>query len=156
MRLLLMGTVLFGIAYGFKVKCSDFECIQGECSNGYGIAITECLSGASSRFEGLFKKGQPYHGKETLTPKNGNLEEIRTYKEGKKSGEYILRFKNGDVEEGRLVEGKHEGKTVITFANGDKKEAILTYKDGALVDEMIIRYRDGREERKSVPKVFRR
>ncbi|MGP1579777.1 MAG: hypothetical protein ACTTH5_01945 [Wolinella sp.] len=156
MRLLLAGVVLFGIAYGFKVKCSTFECVQGECSNGYGIAITECLSGASSRFEGLFKKGQPYHGKETLTPKSGNPEEIRIYKEGKKSGEYILRFRNGDVEEGRLVKGKHEGKSVITFAGGDKKEAILTYENGALVGEMIIRYRDGRKERKSAPKAFKR
>ncbi len=66
-----MGTVLFGIAYGFKVKCSGFECIQGECSNGYGIAITECLSSASSRFEGLFKKGHPTTAKRRSLQKAG-------------------------------------------------------------------------------------
>ena len=65
-------------------------------------------------------------------------------RDGKEDGHTVIRFANGNVDEGPYVDGQRHGHWVFRFANGDVAEGLNV--EGELHGEWVVRRSDGRVE----------
>jgi len=91
-------------------------CIEGNCTEGRGIAIN---SRTFDRYEGDWHLGRRHgYGREFSV--EGQLRYMGSFEEGKYSGSGILFLANGDRYEGGFLKGKMHGKNSrYIFKNGD-------------------------------------
>ena len=63
---------------------------------------------------------------------------------GKRHGQWVVRYADGDVSEGPYVDGKRHGQWVLRTADGDVQEG--PYVDGKRHGQWVLRFADGRVE----------
>ncbi|HET9054132.1 MAG TPA: hypothetical protein VFM90_08170, partial [Cyclobacteriaceae bacterium] len=107
-----------GLAAAEPVAVKEVKtgCIEGNCTEGRGIAIN---SKTFDRYEGDWHLGRRQgYGREFTA--GGSLRYIGSFEAGKYSGAGILFLENGDRYEGAFQDGKMHGKNSrYLFKNGD-------------------------------------
>lgn len=102
--------VLFLLSFSFT---SSAQCLQGDCSNGYGKF--RYRSGAI--YQGDFSQGKS-NGKGILTFTNGN-KYLGDWQDSHRQGQGKLFFREGHTYVGGFVKSKMRGKGVMSYVNGD-------------------------------------
>ena len=81
--------------------------------------------------------------------KNGEVKEKSNFKDGKAEGESIVYYDNGKLRgKGNYKDGKAEGEIFSYFENGES-ELIANFKDGKLEGEFLSYYKNGQLKEKS-------
>tara|TARA_B100001142_G_scaffold72175_1_gene72910 strand:- start:11189 stop:13153 length:1965 start_codon:yes stop_codon:yes gene_type:complete len=108
---------------------------------GFGKYTSSFFFSDESEFhyEGLFKNGL-VHGRGIMTYKDGD-EYDGEWKDGVKSGDFTVKYGNGDFYKGSLEKDTLHGYGVYTFASGTCFRG--TWKDGERSGLFVVRYRDG-------------
>lgn len=104
------AAVLFLLSFSLT---SDAQCLQGDCSNGYGKF--RYRSGAI--YEGDFRQGKS-NGKGILTFTNGN-KYLGDWQDSHRQGQGKLLFREGHTYVGGFVKSKMRGKGIMRYVNGD-------------------------------------
>ncbi|MFM9948378.1 MAG: caspase family protein [Saprospiraceae bacterium] len=91
-------------------------CLQGDCSNGYGV----CLYPNVGKYAGDFRNGK-MHGKGILYYTDG-AKYIGHWAEHYREGEGRMIFVSGDEYLGQFVRNKMHGYGVMTFISGNRYE----------------------------------
>jgi hypothetical protein len=134
------------------------SCVDGDCSNGYGVWAYP----NGNRYVGEFRGGKP-HGKGILYCANGNKyvghwqeswqqgEGKFTYAEGHEylgqfrrsqfHGKGLMRYANGDRYDGGWAANKQEGTGTYTFHTGDRYEGL--FAEGKFNGEGTMYYKNG-------------
>ena len=114
----------------------------GECAGGLAQGrgtLTWASNGAQQPSTGRLQNGK-YTGNWVIRFANGQVEE-GPYVDGERNGNWVIRFANGLVSEGPFVDGQQNGNWVVRFANGQVEEG--PYVDGERNDNWVIRFADG-------------
>ncbi|MGL4630274.1 MAG: MORN repeat-containing protein [Leadbetterella sp.] len=100
-------------------------CIQGNCRDGYGIAIN---SRSDEKYEGEWSLGKR-HGKGKEYQKDGKLKYEGAFINNKYEGFGVLYLKSGEKYSGEFIQGIPHGKqSTFTQKNGDR--IIVDYING--------------------------
>ena len=117
MRRLLKIVLFIGIGAQTMSGWAEWECVSGNCYNGYGIQ-KQPFDGP--RYTGSFLNGE-YHGKGVMTFADGGSYE-GDFVGGRFNGKGVLTFESGARHEGDYKDGKWHGQGVMTFADGARYE----------------------------------
>ena len=145
----LIGVMISGPAYllfkGDGPAATEYAQLKGEYEALQDNAIAKkCRLDFQQNLNGDVYEG-PYvdgkrHGQWVLRFASGGVEE-GPYVDGKRHGQWVLRKANGDVGEGPYVDGKEHGQWVLRAANGDVGEG--PYVDGKAHGQWVGRTADG-------------
>ena len=131
-----------GLALGATVTWT------GECRGGFAQGtgtITWVWDGNRQTETGRLVDGQR-NGHWVLRYANGNANE-GPYVDGERNGHWIVRLANGNVGEGAAVDGRQNGPWIWRYANGDVHEGPLV--DGERNGRWVVRFANGTVEARS-------
>ncbi|MDP7194796.1 MAG: hypothetical protein QF864_01225 [SAR202 cluster bacterium] len=137
------------------------ECIEGDCSNGYGTYTTNngdkhvgewkdgiphgqgtFISANGNKYVGEFKKGE-YHGQGTYTWADGS-KYVGEFKGGSQDGQGTFTWANGDKYVGEFIGGERYGQGTATFVDGTVINGI--WNKGELVERNKIQTQIAKKE----------
>jgi hypothetical protein len=141
------------------------ECIEGDCSNGYGTYTTNngdkhvgewkdgiphgqgtFISANGNKYVGEFKKGE-YHGQGTYTWADGS-KYVGEFKGGSQDGQGTYTWANGDKYVGEFKDGKEHGQGTATFVDGKGELTVINgiWNKGELVERNKIQTQIAKKE----------
>ena len=140
----LEGRPTFCFVWNSALRAGKSVTWSAACAGGLaqGTGTLTWVSGSgqqTSESTGRLRDGKRY-GQWVLRFANGTVEE-GPYVEGKRYGQWVLRFANGTVEEGPYVEGKRLGRWVFRDADGNVSEGPMV--DGKQHGRWVARGADG-------------
>ena len=103
--------------------------------------------GEGLRYEWYYKDGKQDGVSKGWFP-NGQIKNIRTFKDGDLNGLYTIWYENGNGQkryEGTFKDGKEDGLYTNWYDNGQKKRE-ATYKDGKENGKWIYWYKNGQKK----------
>ncbi len=120
---------------GFAPLMAQYQCISGNCFNGY----SECVYPSGARFSGQFVDGK-IHGEGTILFSNGD-KYAGQWKDHQREGIGQFTFADGRVYKGQFVRNRFHGEGALSYPNGDRYEG--QFADGLRHGKGVLYQKDG-------------